>query len=78
MSKYYTMVEINKLANNLIHGHEILDYTVKGIRKYGMDKKKVYEYSGPWPQSWNIEFNNIWSMLLALNREDYNRIIKCK
>ena len=78
MSKYYTMVEINKLANNLIHGHEILDYTVKGIRKYGMDKKKVYEYSGPWPQSWNIEFNNIWSMLQCMSVKDKNRLINSK
>lgn len=78
MSKYYDIVEINKLANNLIHGTEIMDSVVKGIRKYGMDKKKVYEYVGPYPQSWNIEFNNIWSMFMALNKEDYNRLMKCK
>lgn len=78
MSKYYDLVEINKLANNLIHGTEIMDYMVKGIRKYGMDKKKVYDYAGPFPQSWNIEFNNLWSMFMALNKEDYNRIMKFK
>ena len=74
MSKYYDLVEINELANNLIHGTEIMDSMVKGIRKYGMDKAKVYKYAGPYPQSWNIEFNNIWSMFMALNKSDYRRL----
>ena len=78
MNKYYTMVEINELANNLLHGTEILDNTVKGIRKFGMDKKKVYEYAGPYPQSWNIEFNNIWSMLQCMSAKDKNRLINSK
>ena len=78
MNKYYTMVEINELANNLIHGTEILDNTVKGIRKFGMDKKKVYEYAGPYPQSWNIEFNNIWSMLQCMSAKDKNRLSNSK
>lgn len=78
MTKYYDLFEINKQANILIHGREIMDYMVKGIRKYGMDKKKVYDYAGPYPQSWNIEFNNLWSMFKALNKEDYNRLIKNK
>lgn len=74
MSKYYDFLEIQKYVNNLPHGNEIYDYTVKGIKKFGMDKTKVYNYAGPWPQSWNIEFNNIWSMLLALNKSDYKRL----
>ena len=78
MSKYYDLVEINKKANKLIHGREIMDYMVKGIRKYGMDKTKVYDYAGPYPQSWNIEFNNLWSMFMALNKEVYNRLMKNK
>lgn len=78
MAKYYNLVEINKQANILIHGREIMDYMVKGIRKYGMDKTKVYDYAGPYPQSWNIEFNNLWSMFMMLNKEDYNRLMKNK
>lgn len=74
MNKYYDFLEIQKYVNNLPHGTHIYDYTIKGIKKFGMDKAKVYNYAGPWPQSWNIEFNNIWSMLLALNKSDYKRL----
>lgn len=78
MSKYYSFIEIQNNVNNLPHGDTIYDAVVKGIRKYGMDRDKVYGFAGPYPSSWNVEFDNIWAMMTALNREDYRRLVKIR
>lgn len=76
MSKYYNFIEIERNVNNLPHGYTICDAVIKGIRKYGMDRDKVYNFAGPYPSSWDIEFDHIWAMMTALNKEDYRRLIK--
>lgn len=66
MSKYkYDLMSINNWANEHNQCHT-LDYIIKGVRKFSLDKEKVRDYVR-FHADTQLIFEQIWSMLLQVN-----------
>lgn len=66
MTKYkYDLLDINAWANEH-NSCMTLDYIVKGVRRFGLDKEKVRDFVRFNADDKSI-FEQIWSMLLQVN-----------
>lgn len=67
MSKYkYDLMDINDWANK--HDHYLTwDYTVKGMKLFGLDREKVMIFIGPMDNERLSIFDTLWSMLLQVD-----------
>ena len=45
---------------------ELVDYTWKGIRKYGLNKDKVRKFIGKMNEEWDICFEALWTTIMRL------------
>lgn len=45
---------------------ELVDYTWKGIRKYGLNKDKVRKFVGKMNEEWNACFEALWTTIMRL------------
>ena len=52
---------------NSLSASELVDYTFKGIRKFGFNKEKVKEFTFTGnPPHWNEYFEALWATIILL------------